>query len=109
MFRWEQLGLLLVPALIGACATRIEQGPLPAPVSLAAYQQPLAALADDFMEGRKPGTEGERKTVAYLQDQFRSLGLLPGNHGSYLQPVPMLSPHHQSQNKKASNLSTKGF
>ena len=90
MFRLERLGLLLVPALIGACATRVEQRPLPAPVSLAAYEQPLAALADDFMEGRKPGTEGERKTVAYLQDQFRSSGLLPGNHGSYLQQVPMV-------------------
>ena len=40
--------------------------------------------------GRKPFTEGERKTLAYLEDQYKALGLEPGNGESYLQEVPMV-------------------
>jgi Zn-dependent M28 family amino/carboxypeptidase len=51
----------------------------------AAYDQ---RLASDAFEGRKPGTIGERMTTTYLIDQFQSMGLKPGNNGSYLQAVP---------------------
>lgn len=47
-------------------------------------------LASDEFEGRKPGTPGETKTVAYLTEQFRKLGLKPGNGDSYLQQVPVV-------------------
>jgi Zn-dependent M28 family amino/carboxypeptidase len=47
-------------------------------------------LASDDFEGRKPGTPGEEKTVAYLVEQFRKLGLKPGIGESFLQPVPMV-------------------
>ena len=33
--------------------------------------------ADDF-QGRKPGTEGEEKTLAFLQAQYEAMGLQPG-------------------------------
>lgn len=46
--------------------------------------------ADDFL-GRKPFTEGETKTIAYLQQQFAAAGLEPANGSSYLQEVPMVS------------------
>lgn len=50
----------------------------------------IKVLASDDFEGRSPGTPGEDKTIAYLQQQFRKLGLSPGNpDGSYLQAVPM--------------------
>ncbi len=39
--------------------------------------------------GRKPFTEGETKTVAYLQEQFKQMGLEPGNGDSFIQEVPM--------------------
>ena len=32
--------------------------------------------ADDF-QGRKPGTEGERKTLEFLQTQYEAMGLAP--------------------------------
>ena len=35
-------------------------------------------LSSDAFEGRGPDTEGERKTVAYLVEQFKSFGLAPG-------------------------------
>lgn len=56
--------------------------------SLKAHIAVLAA--DDFM-GRKPFTEGETKTIAYLQQQFAAAGLEPGNGSSYLQEVPMVN------------------
>ena len=47
-------------------------------------------LASDDFEGRSPGTPGEQRTVAWLQQQYRALGLKPaGGAGSYLQRVPM--------------------
>ena len=45
------------------------------PVRLTGHVKILSS--DDF-EGRGPDTEGERKTVAYLTEQFRSFGLQPG-------------------------------
>jgi len=51
----------------------------------------VAELSDDSFQGRKPFTEGETKTIAYLQNQFKAAGLEPGNKGSYLQEVPMVN------------------
>lgn len=51
--------------------------------------QHIGILASDEFEGRAPATPGGRKTVQYLQEQFRELGLAPGNSGSYLQEVPI--------------------
>ena len=43
------------------------------------------------MEGRAPGTTGEQKAVAYIQGQFKALGLAPGNpDGTYLQNVDLI-------------------
>ena len=50
----------------------------------------IIVLASDSFQGRKPFTLGETRTVDYLQNQFRSLGLEPGNGNSYLQEVPMV-------------------
>jgi hypothetical protein len=44
----------------------------------------IKALSADDMEGRAPGTAGEEKTVAYVEGQFKALGLQPGNpDGTY--------------------------
>jgi Zn-dependent M28 family amino/carboxypeptidase len=50
----------------------------------------LKILASDEFMGRMPFTEGEQKTIAYLEDQFKTLGLEPGNGSSYYQEVPMV-------------------
>jgi Zn-dependent M28 family amino/carboxypeptidase len=51
----------------------------------------LAIIASDSFMGRKPFTEGERKTIDYLQKRFKEIGLEPANGDSYLQAVPMVS------------------
>src|SRR2546423_2665637 len=50
----------------------------------------IKVLSADKFEGRAPGSEGERLSVQYITEQFRKLGLKPGNpNGSYTQEVPM--------------------
>ncbi len=53
--------------------------------------QHIKDLSADSMEGRAPGTPGEVKAIAYMQSQFKSLGLQPGNpDGTYLQNVDLI-------------------
>ncbi len=53
--------------------------------------QHIKDLSADSMEGRAPGTPGEVKTIAYLQEQYKALGLKPGNpDGTYLQNVDLI-------------------
>jgi hypothetical protein len=47
-------------------------------------------LADDKLEGRGPGTEGDRMAAKYLSEQFASYGITPaGDNGSWYQKVPL--------------------
>lgn len=43
----------------------------------------LYIVAGPEMEGRQTATEGQRKAAAYIESQFTSFGLQPGNNGSY--------------------------
>lgn len=48
-------------------------------------------LASDEFEGRAPGTAGEKKTIAYLIEQFKRAGAEPGGRGgSWTQPVQLV-------------------
>lgn len=51
----------------------------------------VRVLASDEFEGRSPGTPGETKTIDYLVDTFKKLGLEPGGErGGWTQDVPLL-------------------
>lgn len=53
--------------------------------------QHIEDLSADSMEGRAPATPGETKAIAYMQSQFKALGLEPGNpDGTYLQNVDLI-------------------
>ena len=60
------------------------------PIDADMYRTHIAKLAADEFGGRKPGTEGEKLTLEYLESEFRKLGLKPGNGQSFLQKVPMV-------------------
>src|SRR5438876_11389663 len=50
----------------------------------------IKILSSDEFEGRAPGTKGEELSVKYISEQFKSIGLKPGNpDGSYTQEVPL--------------------
>ena len=73
----DQLALRLQPALEAIT-----------PDGLLAH---IKILASDEFEGRAPGTKGEELSVKYINDQFKQIGLKPGNpDGSYIQEVPLV-------------------
>jgi Zn-dependent M28 family amino/carboxypeptidase len=76
--------------LLTACAVHPKVPPPSTDIDETVFREHVRVLASDGFEGRKPGTPGEEKTVAYLVEQFRKLGLKPGNGESFLQQVPMV-------------------
>jgi len=51
----------------------------------------IKVLASDEFEGRGPGTRGEELSINYIADQFKKIGLAPGNtDGTYFQKVPLV-------------------
>lgn len=56
----------------------------------AGFEEHLKKISSDEFLGRMPFTEGEKKTLAYLEEEVKKLGLEPGNGTSYLQEVPMV-------------------
>ena len=76
LFAVDELALRLEPALEAIT-----------PDGLLAH---IKVLASDEFEGRAPGTKGEELSVNYITDQFKKIGLKPGNlDGSYTQVVPL--------------------
>jgi Zn-dependent M28 family amino/carboxypeptidase len=95
-------GALLCAVTLAGCATD-EPTTADAPVTMEGMQPALAhftaesllrrieVLSHDSMEGRSPGTPGEERTVRFLENEFRAMGLAPGNpDGTYVQNVPLV-------------------
>jgi Zn-dependent M28 family amino/carboxypeptidase len=79
--------------LLTAVATTVAQTTSPDQFQAAADRmlEHIKVLSSDEFEGRAPGTPGEDKAVAYLQQEFVKLGLQPGNpDGTFIQKVPMV-------------------
>jgi Zn-dependent M28 family amino/carboxypeptidase len=65
-------------------------GQLP-PIDVDAMLTHTKVLSSDEYEGRAPGTKGEELAVTYIADQFKQVGLQPGNSdGTYIQKVPLV-------------------
>jgi Zn-dependent M28 family amino/carboxypeptidase len=91
-----RLALVLLAVLAGSCS-KPPAAPQQIPLAQLPSVDPQAVLAhtrvlsSDEYEGRGPGTKGEELTVRYLVDQFKMLGLKPGNtDGTYVQKVPLV-------------------
>ncbi|WP_247679872.1 M28 family metallopeptidase [Chitinophaga polysaccharea] len=82
--------LAMAGALLGSAANAQDSAAIQA-INANILAQHIKVLASDAFEGRKPFTRGEDSTIRYLADQFRQLGLQPGNGNSYFQEVPMVS------------------
>jgi Zn-dependent M28 family amino/carboxypeptidase len=84
-------GLVL---LLTACTVHSPVPPPSTDIDETVYRDAIWMLASDQFEGRKPGSAGADKAVAYLVDHFRKLGLKPGNGtgktATFLQQVPLV-------------------
>ena len=74
----------------------------------------LVKISSDEFMGRLPFTEGEKVTTSFLESEFKTLGLEPGNGDSYFQDVPMVSIVSKSSEKmelknSSVNVSLDGF
>jgi Zn-dependent M28 family amino/carboxypeptidase len=97
MRRCFPVGILLCSFAVGAAA----QQPPPAPSSGArvahavdprVLRAHLEFLADDALEGRRPGTRGGELAAKYIAAQFARLGLQPaGDSGTYYHHVPIIT------------------
>ena len=82
---------IAIAVLAAARAAASTDAPDPDAEAAARILGHIQVLSSDPFEGRAPGSAGEEKSVAYLEGEFRALGLAPGNpDGSYLQNVPMV-------------------
>lgn len=73
------------------------------------YRSQVQGLSADELEGRSPGSEGERKTAAYVEKEFLELGLQPAAGGGFRQDVALVeitgSQQKLSFTKDGGNLS----
>jgi Zn-dependent M28 family amino/carboxypeptidase len=84
-------GSIMAFLTLATCAKADDLGNALAGLSGENVLNHIKVLASDAFEGRGPGTPGEAKTVAYLTEQFRNLGLKPGNpNGTFVQDVPLV-------------------
>ena len=67
---------------------------------LAYFKERIKTLSSDEFGGRKPLTEYETKTINYIADEFKKLGLEPANNGSYFQPVKEIATFTRPQGNK---------
>jgi Zn-dependent M28 family amino/carboxypeptidase len=82
--------VLLSAALAAGCAGR-DTDARRAEKSIRAVdlERHVLALASDEFQGRRPFTEGERKTVDYIAAELEKMGFEGANGGSFFQEVPL--------------------
>src|SRR5690348_16572078 len=79
------------PASAGAAAAPPAAAPALPPVDGQRVLADIKVISSDDYQGRAPGTKGEDLTVAWIENQFKQIGLQPGNtDGTYIQHVPLV-------------------
>uniref|UniRef100_A0A486XMY6 Peptidase n=1 Tax=Rheinheimera sp. BAL341 TaxID=1708203 RepID=A0A486XMY6_9GAMM len=94
---------LALASLLSACSKQPADVKTPEPVQTPANKteftltevnprlgEYIKTLSSDEFQGRAPATKGEELTVAFLEDNFRRIGLKPIDGDSYKQPVSLV-------------------
>lgn len=100
----KQIFIVFVLALLTACKTepKVAENNIKADVEY---------LADDKLEGRQTGTEGEALAANYLVKRFSEIGLSEKGTEGYLQPFsfkPKTDPHKEVEFSKNSDSTITG-
>jgi Peptidase family M28 len=75
--------ILLLPALIVTAQKKTDPSTFAKTITPDDLKKHLYIVASKEMEGRETATPGQKKAAAYIESQFQSMGLTPGNNGSY--------------------------
>jgi hypothetical protein len=81
--------LLLLPALFVTAQKKTDPTNFAKTITTDDLKKHLYIVAGKEMEGRETATPGQRKAAAYIESQFKALGLTPGNNGSYQMLYPV--------------------
>lgn len=92
-------------ACVGLAACTVEPERVAEQFTEQALRKHIEVLASDAFQGRAPATPGEEKTVNYLVEHYKLIGLEPAFGDSYIQDVPVVG---QKVDKQSSIIFTKG-
>jgi Zn-dependent M28 family amino/carboxypeptidase len=91
MLKKNHILLLLIIVVFTGCNTNDDRlKPAMAAITPESLKERISVLASDDFLGRAPATIGEEKTINYLAAQFKKIGLVPANNGSYFQEVSLM-------------------
>jgi Zn-dependent M28 family amino/carboxypeptidase len=90
LFKNHPLILMVLIAISGCNVEKRGIEPALEAITAEDMKNYISVLASDDFQGRAPSTEGEEKTVNYLAEQFKQLGLKPANGDSYFQEVSLM-------------------
>jgi len=84
---------LIILSVCAAGAAQAQKIPDPRPfaktITAEDLKKHLFIVASADFEGRETATEGQRKAAGYIENDFRSLGLKPGNGDNYQLQYPV--------------------
>ncbi|HEY6328935.1 MAG TPA: peptidase M28, partial [Blastocatellia bacterium] len=73
------LGLSALGSFMTSSAGTKSSSPTFSAIGAATLMDEIKTLSSDEFEGRAPGTHGEDLSIHYVADQFKKVGLQPGN------------------------------
>ncbi|MBK8609414.1 MAG: M28 family peptidase [Chitinophagaceae bacterium] len=88
----KQIFWLLLLVSMAAPAQRRKKAQIKADnLVITALHEHIGFLADDKLEGRRTGTQGEKLAYEYINNQFKNAGLMPkGENGTFIQPFEVI-------------------
>jgi len=81
--------LLLIPSLFIAAQKKTNPSKFAKLITADDLKNRLYIVAGKDMEGRETATPGQKRAAAYIESQFQSFGLTPGNNGNYQLKFPV--------------------
>ena len=81
--------VLLLTASVSIAQKKVNPQKYAETITAADASKILYVLAGAEMEGRETATYGQKKAAAFIENHFKTLGLLPGNNGSYQMLYPV--------------------
>ena len=84
------LSVMLILSTLGSTAQKTANPtPYAKTITAADLSRHLYIIAGKDMEGRETATRGQRRAAAYIETQFKNIGLEAGNNGSYQMKYPV--------------------